>query len=91
MPVQIHNFHPRIESGRNTTDHTSVQWVTILPNHEQSIGAVGDHVLPGAEKEQVKESPEPTQQELMMRPSHQAGFSKTVGGGSILQNKTAVP
>ena len=62
----------------------------LLPHHEQSIRSVGDqlpycnppvcpvgdHVLPESKKEQVREPPEPTQEELVVKVSEEAGFSK---------------
>ena len=70
-----------------------------LPHHEQSIRAVGDH-LPHhqppmcavgddvlLEVKRVKESPEPTQRELVMRASQEAGLSNTVGLGQFFRTR----
>ena len=66
-------------------------------HHEQSVRAVGDHLLCcnlpvctvgdhvflDSKKEQVKEPPEPTQQELVVRAMQVAGFSKAVNVGQF--------
>ena len=57
-----------------------------LPHHEHSICAVGDHVLPESKKEQVK-TPEPTQQEFVVKASQEAGFSKTVDIGQCFRKR----
>ena len=63
-----------------------------LTHHEQSsravgdflfccvppVCAVGDSVLPESKKEQVKEPPEQTQQELVVKASQEVNFAKTV-------------
>ena len=78
-----------------TTNHAFVQLVTVcpprtvdisavgdhLPHHKPPFRAVVDHVLPESRKEQVKETLEPTQHELLSRTSQEAGFSKTIGLG----------
>ena len=62
--------------------------MNICSHHEQSILAVGDHVLHESKKEQVKETLEPTQQELVVRTSQEAGFSKKNRCCSNFQNET---
>ena len=49
--------------------------VTALAHHEQSVRAVGDPVLLEPKSDFAKESPEPTQEELSVRTSQEAGFS----------------
>ena len=58
-----------------------------LRHHEQSIRAVGDHVLLESKKEQVKEPHETTQQELVVKASEEAGFSNTVDVGQLFRTR----
>ena len=70
-------FHSRIESRKSNT-HTQLAHrepqicaaVDHLVHHKPPICTVGDHVLPEEKREQVKGTPEPTQQELIMNASY---------------------
>ena len=62
----FHHEHPICAVG----DH--------LPRCNPPVCAVGDHVLLESKKEQMEEPREPTQQELVIITSEEAGFSKTV-------------
>ena len=61
-----------------TVNSRFVQWVTHLLHWNPPVCAVGDHVLLESKEEQVKERPEPTQQELVVEASQEAGCSNTV-------------
>ena len=61
--------------------------VTALVHHEPQVCAVGDQLLPESNKEQVKEPPQPTQQELMEKASQEAGFSYTIDIGQFFRTR----
>ena len=55
------------------------------------VSAAGDHLLLESEKEMVEEPPQPTQQELVVKASHDAGFSNTIGIGQCSgQDRNAI-
>ena len=59
-----------------------MQWVTgHLLHHEPPVCAVGDHLLPDSKKEKVEEPPQPTQQELIVKASQEAGTPTTIDIG----------
>ena len=72
-----------------------------VPRHEQSTRAVGDHllhckipecavddhVLLESKIEQVKEPPQPTQPELIVKASQEAGFSRTTDLGQFFRTR----
>ena len=49
-----------------------------LPHNNPPLCAVGDHVNPESKKEQVKQPPEPMQQEIVLKANQEAGFPETV-------------
>ena len=67
--------------------HEFVLWDPCASHHKPQVCTVVDHVLLESREEQVKEPPEPTQQELVVQASEEAGFAK---GWSILRNKTGM-
>ena len=50
----------------------------LLNCNPAGLCVVGHYLLPESKKEQVKEPLEPTQQELVVKASQEAGFSKTL-------------
>ena len=76
------NLHPRIQSGRSHG---------VSPPRATSLCSRWcGHVLTELKKEQEKEPLQPTQQELMVKASQEAGFSKTIRYLPLLQDKTAL-
>ena len=64
----------------STKNSRIVQWMTIFSAVIRRF-AVDDNVLLESKKEQVKQAPEPSQHELVLKASEEAGFSKTVDVG----------
>ena len=49
-------------------------------HHEPQVCAVGDHLLLESKKDKVGAPPQPTQHELIVKDSQEAGFSQTIAG-----------
>ena len=56
-----------------------------------TVCAVGDHVLLESKKEDVKNTLGPTQQELVVKASKEAGFSGTIGDGQFFSIANNLP
>ena len=88
MPVQIQTSTPEVSQEEVTTSAHHRTQVCAVDVHflyqEQSIRAVGDHVLLESNKKaQAKEPPEPTQQELIVKAYQEAGFTQTADNGQF--------
>ena len=60
-------------------------------DHSSTVCAVGDHVLLESKKEDVKNTLGPTQQELVVKASKEAGFSGTIGDGQFFSIANNLP
>ena len=102
IPVQPSVSHDDLNQEEVTASvHHKPQVCAVDDPHEQSncavsdhllrcnpqTYAVSDHVLPESKTEKVKEPPEPTQQQPVVKASQEAGFPKTMNVGQVFRTR----